>query len=230
MQGLRRRSDPPDAPDPAREAMTRRAFRHEPEEVRRSDLIEATLEAVADLGLAGATVREVAARASVTPGLIRRYFLSKDRLVEAAYASFVSNLTSGVRAAAGEGPPVERLSRAMHACCTEPLAGPRHIAIWAAFIGVAHVDEAMARVHRQGYRSFRQLLEEIVGDLWKERGTAPAPALVSRQAIAINAIIDGIWLEVSLERQAFDDLDVEALAFESILAVLGLPNDRTLSS
>ena len=74
--------------------MTRRTFRHEPEAVRRRALIDATLDAVADLGLAGATVREVAARASVTPGLIRRYFLSKDRLVEAAYAAFVDEMTS----------------------------------------------------------------------------------------------------------------------------------------
>jgi AcrR family transcriptional regulator len=210
--------------------MTRRAFRHEPEEVRRAALIAATLAAVADLGLAGATVREVAARASVTPGLIKHYFASKDRLIEAAYAAFAGSMTASVRAAAGEGAAIERLARVVHACCTEPLASNRHIAIWAAFIGVAHVDEAMARVHREDYRLFRQVLEEIIQDIGKERGMAPAAALARRQAIAVNAVIDGIWLEVSLERRTFDDLDIEALALDSILAILGMPAEGRAAS
>lgn len=184
------------------------------------------MNAVAELGLAGANVREVAARASVTPGLIRHYFISKNRLVEAAYASFAGDMTASIRAAAGEGPPVERLARIVRACCTEPLANHRHIAIWAAFISVAHVDEAMARVHRENYRLLRQLLEDIIADIWKKRDTAPNKALIHQQAIAVNAVIDGIWLEVSLERKTFDDLDIETLALDSILAILGLPIER----
>ncbi len=206
--------------------MTRRSFHHEPEEVRRSALINATLDAVAELGLAGATVREVAARASVTPGLIRRYFLSKDRLVEAAYASFVQDMITGIQQQVGEGAPGERLAGLVHASCTEPAAGSRNIAIWSAFIGVVHGDTAMARIHRDGYRSFRLLLEEIIQDLLKSPGQPPDPALVSRRAIAANAIIDGIWLEVSLDRAAFDGIDIVALALESIEAALHLPPAR----
>lgn len=206
--------------------MARRAFHHEPEEARRRALIDATLDAVADLGLAGATVREVAARAEVTPGLIRRYFLSKDRLVEAAYTAFIEAMNESVRQQVGEGAPIDRLKRLVRASCTEPVASHRNIAIWAAFIGVAPVDEAMARVHREGYRSFRLMLEEIIQDIWRERGLSTDLALVSSKAIAVNAIFDGIWLEVSLERKAFDDLDVEAIALESILAVLERTHDR----
>lgn len=206
--------------------MTRRAFHHEPEAVRRRDLIDATLDAVADLGLAGATVREVAARASVTPGLIRRYFLSKDRLVETAYATFINEMTSDVRRQLGDGQPADKLRRLVRASCTEPVASSRNIAIWAAFIGVAHVDEAMARIHREGYRSFRMLLEEIIRDIWQDRDLSADPALVRMKAIAVNALFDGIWLEVSLERKAFDDLDIEAITLESILAVLHQPSSQ----
>ncbi len=200
--------------------MTRRAFHHEPEDIRRRALIDATLDAVADLGLAGATVREVAARASVTPGLIRRYFLSKDRLVEAAYTTFIEEMNDNVRRQVGEGPPTQRLERLVRTITTEPIASNRNLAIWAAFIGVAPVDDAMARVHRDGYRAMRLTLEEIIRDLWEERGRSLDNAQITRQAIAVNAVIDGIWLEVSLERQAFSDLDIEALTLESIRAIL----------
>lgn len=200
--------------------MTRRAFHHEPEDIRRRALIDATLNAVADLGLAGATVREVAARASVTPGLIRRYFLSKDRLVEAAYATFIEEMNDDVCKQVGEGPPAERLERLVRAISTEPIASSRNLAIWAAFIGVAPVDDAMARVHREGYRAMRLTLEDIIRDGSEERGCALGDAQITRHAIAANAVIDGIWLEVSLERQAFADLDIEALTLRSIRAIL----------
>jgi len=204
--------------------VTRRAFHHEPEDVRRQALIDAMLDAVADLGLAGANVREVAARASVTPGLIRHYFGSKEQLVETAYASFAESMTRSIRVAAGEGLAQKRLARIVQACCAEPLASHRHLAIWAAFIGVAPVDPAMAEVHREGYRSFRQVLEEVIQDVLKESGRPANPARVKRQAIAVNAVIDGIWLEVSLERATFDDIDINRLALDSILAILGLPS------
>ena len=203
--------------------MTRRAFHHEPEDVRRQALINATLDAVADLGLPGANVREVAARASVTPGLIRHYFLSKDRLVEAAYTAFITEMIAEVRRQVGGGDPTERLERLVRASCSEPLASSRHIAIWAAFVGAAHADAALARVHRDGYRSFRLLLEEIIADLWTERGADAGATRIRQQAIAVNAVIDGIWLEVSLDRAVFDDIDIMALAVESIFAILHLP-------
>lgn len=204
--------------------MTRRAFHHEPEHVRRRALIEATLDAVADLGLAGATVREVAKRASVTPGLIRRYFLGKDQLIESAYATFINAMNNDVCGQVGTGRPAERLERLVHAITTEPVASSRHLAIWAAFIGVAPVNSAMASVHRDGYRAMRLALEEIIRDGAQAHGIALSKSMIRRQAIAANAVIDGIWLEVSLDRQAFSDLDIEALTLESIRAILRWPS------
>ncbi|TIX30719.1 MAG: TetR family transcriptional regulator, partial [Mesorhizobium sp.] len=51
----------PDAADPApMNAPSRRKFRREGEERRRQDLIDATLDSVAEHGLEGATVRTIA--------------------------------------------------------------------------------------------------------------------------------------------------------------------------
>ncbi|MGH7003342.1 MAG: TetR family transcriptional regulator, partial [Alphaproteobacteria bacterium] len=52
------------------QSATRKSFRREGEDKRREDLIAATLQCVAENGLSGATVREIALRADVTPGLI----------------------------------------------------------------------------------------------------------------------------------------------------------------
>jgi AcrR family transcriptional regulator len=53
--------------------VTRRSYSRATEAERREDLIAATLDCIADVGIQGATVRQIAARAGVTGGLIRHY-------------------------------------------------------------------------------------------------------------------------------------------------------------
>ncbi len=202
--------------------MTRRAFHHEPEEVRQNDLITAMLDAVADLGLTGATVREVSWRAGVTPGLIRRYFVSKERLVEAAYRTFIGDMTKQVEAAIGDGPALTRLARLVSASVTPPVADGRMLAIWAAFIGTVNADAEMAKVHREGYRAYRALLENLVRDVAAEKGTTAHAGTVRRQAIALNALIDGLWLEISLAGDDFSRDDIVRLALDGVAALLGI--------
>ncbi len=71
----------------------RRKFRREGEGRRRRDLIEATLDCVAENGIEGATVRAIALRAGVSAGLIRHYFPGKAELLQAAYAAVVKRMT-----------------------------------------------------------------------------------------------------------------------------------------
>ncbi|TIO39556.1 MAG: TetR family transcriptional regulator, partial [Mesorhizobium sp.] len=88
----------PDTADPA--PMTaRRKFRREGEERRRQDLIEATLDCVAEYGLQGATLRTIALRAGVTAGLIRHYFPGKEELLQGAYTALVGRMTEQAKAA-----------------------------------------------------------------------------------------------------------------------------------
>ena len=69
-------------------------------------------ELVAEGGPEAATVRAIAARAGVTPGLIRHYFQSKDELTRAAYRALMDGMTAkGSDALEGVGAqPEERLA------------------------------------------------------------------------------------------------------------------------
>ena len=90
----------------------RRLYRRESEESRRTALILATQELVAEGGPEAATVRAIAERAGVTPGLIRHYFQSKDELSRAAYRALMDGMTAkGADAIEGVGAgPEERLA------------------------------------------------------------------------------------------------------------------------
>jgi AcrR family transcriptional regulator len=80
---------------------------------RRSALIAATQDLVAEGGPEAATVRAIAERAGVTPGLIRHYFQSKDELIRAAYRALMDGMTAkGSDAIEGVAAgPEERLCR-----------------------------------------------------------------------------------------------------------------------
>ncbi len=69
------------------------SFRRAPDFDRRTDMIEATLDCIADLGIQATTVRAVAARAGVSNGLIRHHFTSKANLIAAAYRRMIEMMT-----------------------------------------------------------------------------------------------------------------------------------------
>ena len=205
--------------------MARRPYHREPEAVRQHDLIEATLDCIAEFGLAGATVREVAVKAGVTPGLIRRYFHTKERMVEAAYGKLSADITFAIDHAVGEGLASLRLARFIRASLTAPLIDAKTLSLWAAFISSVNIDPGMAAIHRDGYRGFRRRVEGLIHDVTLERGLIPMPAFVHSQSIAINALIDGIWIEFSISPQEFSAIDVVPFAQECAARLLGLePN------
>lgn len=202
--------------------MTRRAFHHEPEEVRQNALIAATLDSIAELGLAGATVREVSYRAGVTPGLIRRYFDNKEKLVAAAYRSFISDLIAMAESGCGDGSAVSRLAGLIRASVTAPVADGRTLSIWAAFIGTVNSDPVMAEAHREGYQSFRDLIEQLVGEVMAERAVPATKPDIRRHAIVLNALLDGLWIEISMGGDDFSRFDVIRIALDSVATLLGI--------
>ncbi|RCS24490.1 TetR family transcriptional regulator [Phyllobacterium salinisoli] len=203
---------------------TRKSFRREGEDKRREDLIAATLECVAERGLVGATVREIALRADVTPGLIRYYFPTKDDLIGAAYRTVMDRMTVQASAALENAPDDARarLSAFVTANLGAPIMDPRNLSLWAGFIALVHADPAMATVHREGYLGFRDELEILIRQALLAAGRPAEPHHTRRHAIAINAIIDGLWLEGCLAADEFAKGELAETGVSAIEAVLGI--------
>lgn len=206
------------------QSATRKTFRREGEDKRREDLITATLECVAERGLAGATVREIAQRADVTPGLIRYYFPTKDDLIGAAYRAVMNRMTvqasDALQNAADD--PRSRLQAFVTANLGEPIMDPHNLSLWAGFIALVHADPAMASAHRDGYLGFRDELEILIREALRAAGKPAEHNHTRRHAIAINAIIDGLWLEGCLAGDIFDDGELAETGVAAIEAVLGI--------
>lgn len=209
------------------QAMTtpgRRKFRREGEERRRQDLIEATLDCVAERGLEGATVRAIALSAGVTAGLIRHYFPGKEELLQAAYATIMGRMTAQAKTALATvaREPRLRLAAFVEASLEPPVIDARVFSQWASFIGRAGADPALAAAHRAGYRDFRDEVEALVAEVLVATGRAPDKAELRRHAIAINGIIDGLWIEGCLAGDVFEPRELAAIGIGSVERMLGV--------
>lgn len=201
--------------------MSRRTFHRAPEGERRHDLIEATLDCIAESGLQGATVRQIAIRAGVTAGLIRHYFASKEHILQEAYRVVIARLTEKAERVTGD--PEERLRSFIIINLTEPVANSRSLSLWASFISRVSVDPQLAAIHREGYLGFRNALESLLADFLQAKGQEADPARCRALAIAINGLLDGLWLEGCLAGELFEERELVSIALTSIEALIGLP-------
>mgnify|MGYP000867324155 CR=1 FL=1 len=199
---------------------SRRPYHRESEERRRDDLIAAALSLVAEGGLRAATVREIAARAGVTPGLIRHYFATKDDLTRAAYGKLMQGMTQGSAASLENAPEgaVPRLASFVTAAVSPPVVDAVSVGLWAGFLHDLRRDATMRDIHATNYLAFRDMLQNLIAALPR---TATG-AQLRREAIACNAVIDGLWLEGSVLPDAFEPGEIAAIALASVGAILGV--------
>jgi AcrR family transcriptional regulator len=209
--------------------MTRRTFHHESEDVRRQDLISATLDCIVDYGIQGATVRQIAERAGVTPGLIRHYFVSKDLMLQAAYREVVNTMFETASRAADDeaSDPASRLRVFVLSNFKAPIIDQRMLSLWATFISQTGVDPALAAIHRESYLSYRNTLESLLASAIGSTGRTTSPEEYRALAIAINGLIDGLWLEGCMAGDLFQDGELGRIALQSVERLIGLPLAET---
>ena len=175
----------------------RQAFTRESADARRADLIEATAAVLAEQGLAGTNVRAICAKAGVSPGLLRHYFGGIDDLVAATYQATSDRMDAIFMAAveaAGDDPRA-RLAAYLTASFRPPVTDPELLGAWTAFWALARSDARMADIHAASYAGYRVRLGELLS-------TCGAPD-AERLAIMLTAMVDGLWLELSLDVTSF---------------------------
>ena len=166
--------------------------RDEGEDTRRAQLIEATIDSLAEVGYVGTTLAVIARRAEVSPGLVAHYFDDKDGLLEAAFRTLARSLAARVRARlALAHTPRGRVQAVIDTNLAPEEFDWRTGTAWLAFWGqVLHV-RGLKRV-QTAYQ--RRMLSNLRNDL---RQIIPADEAGSLAAM-IAAMIDGVWLRAAL--------------------------------
>ena len=171
-------------------------------------LIEACARCLATLGASGTSVRAICTEAGVSPGLLRHYFSGIDALVADTYRWTGAQVAESLYAAVAQAAPTPRarLLAYLTASFRPPIASPDLLATWLAFWSLTKTDKAIAAVHADIYRDYREGLETLISALDSKRRDHRLTA------IALTALIDGLWLELSLGSAPFTPEEAAGLA------------------
>jgi AcrR family transcriptional regulator len=190
-----------------RSVSSRASFVRDPDN-RRLALMDACAAGLAEDGASGVSVRGICARAGVSAGLLRHYFDGIDDLIARTYAHVAAQVNAALQAAvAAAGPaPVARLRAFVTASFLPPVATPGLLATWLAFWSLVKTRPEIAALHREIYSASLAELETLL------RAAGVAEGDVRLAAIAVTALVDGLWLELSLDAGAFTPAEAGALA------------------
>ena len=202
----------------------RARFVRETPDVRRQALIEATARCLAEKGIGGTSVRAICARAGVSSGLLTHYFPGVDALILATYVDVGARVSAALDAAIASAgnDPRDRLRACLLANLRPPVLDPDLLATWIAFWSLVTSDPAIAAVHADVYRGTRHQLETLLGEA--------APQLSQAQkriaAISLTALVDGLWLELCLDRSSFTAEEAQAMAESAMMQWLGANDEQ----
>ena len=169
-----------------------RVPRDEVEEARTRQLIEVTIDSLAEVGFVGSTLAQIASRAGVSPGLVAHYFGDKDGLLEATFRTLSRRITERMKARSSTArTPRGRIQAVIDANLAAEEFDKRTGIAWLAFWGqVLHVH-GLKRV-QTAYQ--RRMLSNLAHALRKLVPPTEARSL----AAMIAAMIDGVWLRAAL--------------------------------
>ena len=179
-----------------------RFSRMEPQ-LRKANLIEATLVCLKRHGFQGASIRKISAQAGVSVGLISHHYSGKDDLVAEAYLSVTGRVMSLLREAMEKAAPTarERLSAFFRASFSAEMLDPQLLDAWLAFWGAVKTAEAINLAHEHSYGQYRAELCRVLNELAREEGWPDFDSDLA--AISLSALLDGLWLESGLNPGTF---------------------------
>jgi betaine-aldehyde dehydrogenase len=188
-----------------------------PEESRRSQFIEVTIDSLAEVGFVGTTLARIAGRAGVSPGLVAHYFCDKDGLLDAAFRSLARRVGDQVRARLRNiATPRVRIQAIIDANLApeefDRRTGTAWLAFWGQVLQVPSLRRVQSVYQRRTLTNLKSSLKKLV-----------PPGEAHSLAAMIAAMIDGVWLRAALSGwQEADSASARALLTEFV--------DRRLSA
>ncbi|HEV7307424.1 TetR/AcrR family transcriptional regulator [Ensifer sp.] len=184
-------------------AKGRARFRRETPEDRRRQLGEAALRCIVKHGNAGVSVRQIAAEAGVTQGLITHHFGEINELVAYAFDIMAEGLLQSLLKAVedAEPTPQKRLDAFINVSFSPMLFDRDVLGVWVVFWGLVLHSQRMSSSQQNEYSGYVAAVEGLLADLAADEGFAIADIRLT--AVAFTALLDGLWLAWCLNPASF---------------------------
>ncbi len=171
--------------------------RKQSKEVRRLQLIEATIDSLAKRGYSETTMADVADGAGLSRGIVNFHFESKEKLLVATLQFMADEYAAHWRSAldkAGDD-PARQLAAVVAADFDRSICNRRKLAAWCAFWGEAKsrptyqaLCGARDAVYQTTITDLCRMLKEDGGYGFEPQGTA----------LALSAMLEGLWLRLMM--------------------------------
>lgn len=185
-------------------ANAEKAVSNDRRDVRRQQLIEATISVIGRKGYAGTRLADVASQAKVSYGVVGFYFRTKEDLLLATLQWLADEYTSVWREAVEKaGPsPVARLRAIIDADFSPRIASEKKIAVWYAFWAEGRTRPKYRNLCAQLYNDYHWQVRTIIEEIIEQGGHEDVDA--HQVTVALNAMTDGMWLDLQIQPRDFD--------------------------
>jgi len=166
-------------------------------DIRKKELRRAAFEVLQREGMAGATLEKVAAQAGASKGIVLHYFANKQELFEHAMREANAELRDAVVARLNRAvTPRDRLEAIIEGNFEERFFQPSICHAWLSLCAEVPREPQLARIQKVIHARMRSNLMSALVALVPEDEC-------ERVALAITALIDGLWLRLGLQSDKF---------------------------
>ena len=178
------------------------------EPIRRHQLIKATMETIDEVGLAEATVIQIARRAGVSAGIISHYFGGKNGLLEATMRQILTDLSNAVsvrKQALEDNSPRAHIGAIIEGNFDRTQVTGPAAKTWLAFWASSMHKPMLQRLQ---YVNDRRLYTNLCYQFQRAMPRNDA----SNAAHGLAAMIDGLWLRGALTPEGLNAEEARYLA------------------
>lgn len=185
-----------------RKSSTRRAL---PKEVRRKQLIQATMDSIAENGLSGTTMATVTQKAGLSMGIANLHFESKERMLTETLQYVTDEYSNGqmdILTSGKYNTVAEKIQAILAFDLSPKVLQKSKLAVWVAFWGEAKARPTYQKIRTladiQSESAFRDLFQAAID----EGGYPNTDAdLLAR---GYTALVDGLWLDLLVAPKQFN--------------------------
>jgi AcrR family transcriptional regulator len=164
-------------------------------EIRRQQLIEATIDVMARKGYSGTTMLDVAKAAGLSSGIVNFHFETKEKLLVETLKYLADEYRANWHKAltAGGDDPAEQLRALLFSDFNPEICSPRKLAAWCAFWAEAQSRPTYLEHCGSNDEEYSAIVLDLCRAIIKKGGYPLAPELIAR---ALDALLEGLWLDL----------------------------------
>lgn len=185
-------------------AESTRTSRTASREMRRQQLIDATIKCISRKGLGSTTLGDVAKMAGLSQGIVNLHFNSKENLLNETLRYLSQEYRSRFAQVLERSPPsaAEKLLALMEMDLGPAICDRRKLAVWFAFWGEVKAVPTYQKICEAHDLSYSAQLIELCQNIIDEGGYRDIDAETVTDAL--SAMTDGLWLSYLISPRTFD--------------------------